>query len=477
MQISRSFWAYLFVGAVILPISTVLGLLFCVNWKIALILVGLILLLLFNNLYPHMALLPVFFVIPLDRLARIGPDSSITLAKILIAITVISWVIRTLLLRDGEPIFRLRHNLLFFLSLLFLFFSFVSIVNSHHEEVFLGQMVRRVSLVVFLCLIINYLHNKKSMLRALKALLLGYVLIGFIGLYEIHSGESILKTFWGDEDTELEFTMTSGASRIAGSSGDPDFHAIAIVFPSLIAGFFLFRTRSLILKTLLVLFLVLMLINMAGTGSRGGMIALFLGLMILWLLSNVKYKYTLAFLTPLVFLVLILALQAISPVMPTERYTGGGTQSIMYRVGWMQMAFSMIKDHPFIGIGVGNVPGNYNRYINVSPAVPRQPHWTHNTYLQVWAEAGVFCFLVYGLIYLVCARNLWSVIRSENDFDIRTLGILLLSVLVAYAFFAGTSNVAENENYWIVFALSSATYQLSKTTNEREKSGSERFGA
>jgi O-antigen ligase len=151
--------------------------------------------------------------------------------------------------------------------------------------------------------------------------------------------------------------------------------------------------------------------------------------------------------------VVILAVEVISPDIPTERYAGGGTQSINYRVGWMQMAFAMIKEHPVIGIGTGNVPGEYNRYIKESTVVPRQRHWTHNSFLQMWAENGIFGFLVYVSIYVLSAGMMWRVIRKTSDPGTRSLSVLLLAVLTSYFFFAGTSNVIENENYWIVFAM------------------------
>jgi O-antigen ligase len=146
-----------------------------------------------------------------------------------------------------------------------------------------------------------------------------------------------------------------------------------------------------------------------------------------------------------------------------ERFTGKtGGQSIMYRLGWWKMAFMMIEDHPIAGIGTGNFPKEYNRYSPRVPQVPRSPYWTHNSFLQTWAENGTFAFLAYVGLYAVAAGAMLKVIRTATDPVLRGHGVLMLSTVCAYFFFAGTSNILENENYWIVFALAAVVSALAR---------------
>jgi hypothetical protein len=49
--------------------------------------------------------------------------------------------------------------------------------------------------------------------------------------------------------------------------------------------------------------------------------------------------------------------------------------------------------------------------------------------------------------------------------------VLVLSAVVAYFFFAGTSNVLENENYWIVFSLATVVSYFAR--EQRRGSGGE----
>jgi len=69
------------------------------------------------------------------------------------------------------------------------------------------------------------------------------------------------------------------------------------------------------------------------------------------------------------------------------------------RFEYWQAAFSMIKEHPFLGQGVGTFMANFKEYeptVNIS--------YAHNCYLQMWAESGlltlgVFLCFVASILY------------------------------------------------------------------------------
>ncbi len=431
------------------------GLVFVLKWKAAFALLFFIVFLLLNLYSMEAGLLLVFFTIPFDRLGKIGPESSITFAKIFIGLLIIAWVTNTLLSKDPKPLMRLKDSPLFILGLLFLFFSFFSVINAHNTDIFVKQLVRRLSNVTLFFLIINVITRKELLYKALAVLIFSYVLVGLTGLYELSSGESILKAVWGDDDTALEYTLESDTFRVSGPGGDPDFHAVSVIFPTLIAGTFLFMTASRFRRSLIVLFIILMLVNILGTGSRGGLLSLLIGGGLMWFFTEMRWKYTTAVIAAVVLALFILGFAVLNPNVPTERYIGqSGGKSLLYRIGFTKMAFSMIKDHPIAGIGTGNFPSEYNRYMNGNPIVPRDhPYWTHNSFLQAWAENGIFGFIVYVMLYLFSAKLMFDVIMSTKDHFTRSLAVLLLSVVASYFFFAGTSNVLENENYWLVFAL------------------------
>jgi O-antigen ligase len=150
-----------------------------------------------------------------------------------------------------------------------------------------------------------------------------------------------------------------------------------------------------------------------------------------------------------------------------ERYTGeAGGKSLVYRLGWTEMAFQMIKDHPWVGSGTGNFVKLYNRYSPTIPQIPRDPYWAHNSFLQTWAENGVLAFVAYAALYVVAAGAMLKVIWRTTDPGLRRLAVLLLATVCAYFLFAGTSNILENENYWIVFSMVTVISALAREQGE-----------
>jgi O-antigen ligase len=128
----------------------------------------------------------------------------------------------------------------------------------------------------------------------------------------------------------------------------------------------------------------------------------------------------------------------------------------------MQMGFSIIKDHPFLGVGTGNFQSVYPRYLTAG--APHAPHFPHNSFLQIWIENGTLGFLVYLGLYLVAIKNLWTVIRTSKVRELETIAVALLGALFGLGFFALTANVLEHEVYWILFAFTVIVLNLHQRT-------------
>ncbi|MBI5233318.1 MAG: O-antigen ligase family protein, partial [Deltaproteobacteria bacterium] len=227
-------------------------------------------------------------------------------------------------------------------------------------------------------------------------------------------------------------------------------------------------------RAVLSAFLILMMVNLLGTASRGGLLTLVIAGSVFWFFSRIRHKLAIAVSVVVLFLVIFITFSLVSPNAPTERYTGEtGGGSISYRIGWMKMAFAMIEDHPIIGVGTGNFVTRYNRYLTDTPEVPRSPYWTHNSYLQLWAENGIFALLGFLVLLWFCVWRMYVVVSGTTDEILRAIALLLLSVVAGYSFFAGSSNIIENENYWMVFAYTIIVYNLYK--QEIEMRGKTRY--
>lgn len=108
------------------------------------------------------------------------------------------------------------------------------------------------------------------------------------------------------------------------------------------------------------------------------------------------------------------------------------------RLAHWQAAINMWRDHPWLGVGIGNYPITYPHY-----AVPR---WddplghAHNYYLNVGAETGLLGLLAY--LILIGAMLLHTVRVAFRTTDALSRGVALgvLGVLVA----VGIHNLFDN---------------------------------
>ena len=97
-----------------------------------------------------------------------------------------------------------------------------------------------------------------------------------------------------------------------------------------------------------------------------------------------------------------------------------------------RIAVRMVRDHPILGVGVGNYVGLYYKYAEEVPEANRTPVVMHNGYLAVWSEQGslglAFFLAVFGSLAWALVRTMR---RPANDY-IHYVSVALLGALVAH---------------------------------------------
>jgi O-antigen ligase len=426
------------------------GLIFGYSLPIGLVIFGAISLAAFIFYKTHLGIIIGLFAIPFDRLAKITPEGTLTVAKVFILLTLIAWFTKTILAKDDRLVTVPFYNFIGVLGVAFLLVSFISIVNANDKALWFGQQIRRTNIVLLYMLLLGLIDNRNLLKKALYATLFASFFVSLTGIYELVTQTPVLSLV--GISTELDI-IEGGNIRISGPAGDPDFHAVSMIFPSAIAIYIFYISRSKIIRGLMIFLLALFLINIFGTGSRGGLIGLAITFGIFWYFAKIRWKWIKTFSIASIAGAIVILFVYLFPSAPTSRYTGEtGEKTFEYRLGWMDMGFRMIKDHPIIGIGTANFLETYNRYI--VPTVPRDPDLPHNSFLQIWVENGTPAFFIYIALYLFAIKNLWIVVKNSKDEELQPMAIALLGVILGLAFFAMTSNVLENENYWILFAYS-----------------------
>ena len=179
------------------------------------------------------------------------------------------------------------------------------------------------------------------------------------------------------------------------------------------------------------------LLTVLATGSRSGIVgtALLAGLL---QTSPKRYRVPLTLIATLV----ILGTVAVATVVPQEAWDRaitfssdradlGGT-SIIKREDTVMVGLQMIRDHPFLGVGLGNFREvSRQMYLDTYFRPP------HNSYLWAAAEGGIFVLAGYVVLFLFTWLDLRAVRRLGNR-DPRTvyLGDLLQVLFLLYCAFA-----------------------------------------
>lgn len=198
---------------------------------------------------------------------------------------------------------------------------------------------------------------------------------------------------------------------------------------------------------------MLIFIALLFTFSRGGIIAIFIGALLVFLLKFKLKK---------VMKLMIAGIILLSVFYPIGRYyfaqdytnffftafqrvTSGGLNdgSAALRVYLWDTAFELWKKSPIIGVGTGQYITS--AYLKLSKVVPNIPH---NTYLTFLAETGTMGFLTFMSLPLF---GFWKVFSSAKRGN--KLSAYLLISLISISVQAFTINLENFRIFWVFLAF------------------------
>ena len=136
-----------------------------------------------------------------------------------------------------------------------------------------------------------------------------------------------------------------------------------------------------------------------------------------------------------------------------QRITSMTKEGGSYRLFYWMSSWDLIKDHPLMGVGLGNWKIVDLKYENRTNQLPDYQYHTHNDFIEITAETGFLGGLAYLLVFVLaifyCARAVTSELsfRKNPQLFISSLGLLCYGV---DAFFNFPSDRAEMQT---IFAL------------------------
>lgn len=198
--------------------------------------------------------------------------------------------------------------------------------------------------------------------------------------------------------------------RVEATMGNPNAYGaylVITIFPCIML--FLYEKNKRI-RILYLILCALTLINLALSLSRNSWLSFGIGLIILAIIYNWKFIF-----------VILLGGGAISfiPSIASRIKQFGDAAQNEGRINIWKIALKMIKEHPIKGIGNGNFVVLYDHYVEKYPEYKMEGYEgypTHNSYLKIQSEVGIFGFLSFVIAILSGFRNLFVIINRNKDY-------------------------------------------------------------
>ncbi|MCK4648116.1 O-antigen ligase family protein [bacterium] len=346
-----------------------------INWE-RLITLGLVAIILFSPLFS--AALPAW---------------ALTSVYLIVLVTLAIWLVR--IREDREFSFTrtpLDLPILFFILLASL--SLIKSINIHHS---ISALYRLISYALIYFLLVN---NVKSKIEVKKLILSVWGVSVFVTLYGL-----------------IEFFIHNFSPPLSTFPNLNIFASFLLIPFSLASGILLFgeregRGKRIILRIMLVLFLF----AIVTTRSRGTFLSLALIVIFLGALKSKRYV-----LIALGLLILIFSLLPTPTNSPLVRLiTVGGKDPYAYtRISIWKSALSMIKDHPFLGTGLGTFKDAFSGYNfpveGVFARFGKKASFAHNEYLQIASEAGIFALGIFIWLLFAFFRKAKKLLRDFRN--------------------------------------------------------------
>ncbi len=330
--------------------------------------------------------------------------------------------------------------------------SFFSLIHAVNGRVVIQSLALVVFFSLFYLLLANTVKEKRDVTLILFALLISGF---FASLYGLLQYLGVMRGAHG----------TPGLNEIISTLGNRNYLGGFLAYLLIPSVILIVRLHSRILRAVTIILLsfnfgMAMLVNQAGT--RIALLVAFIALLIGWAIFRPiaplrkNRVWLIALLIALAFTFLVeapsgplnsvvgLSADSSSWIGRIWSQSSGKTRSWDWWVGW-----EMFKEHPIVGVGLGNYKLNFLPYKAAFLASPQGANYdfyipraaqAHNDYVQVMAELGSLGSLALLALLLAIPFSFWIRLRKNTDefdrFDLLLLAggivVFLVHALVSF---------------------------------------------
>jgi len=275
------------------------------------------------------------------------------------------------------------------------------------------------SLLMLSYLLTTALINTKRLLNAtVLTFCTAAAFTGLVGLYQYISGH-VGVAAWRDAD------LFGDLNRVYSTFANPNVFGAYLLMAIPICLVMIHVSETVLQKLYFASISLLLILNLGLTYSRGCYLALIAGF-IVYILFMERRLITL-------LTAGIVALPFVVPVTMLERFLSIANledSSTAYRIFIWRATIRMLNDFWISGLGQGieayNVIYPYYMFSNVSA-----PH-SHNLFLQVFIELGIFGLIVFLLMLLAFFRAILGLFYKSNDKKTKSLLAAFFAATIAF---------------------------------------------
>jgi hypothetical protein len=306
--------------------------------------------------------------------------------------------------------------------LLFLFICLLSNINSGLPLSGIGLIIEMIRCFAIFIFAINYFTTEKRVLIGIGLLAVTVGIQGLVSIFQYMSSSLIpgLQYLGQHDDLYQEGWLPSSQIRPGGTLGGPnDLAGYIVMLLPVIISFILYKRRS---WSWLCVAISIML-GMTGlilTFSRGGWVSLVIALMIYGILY-IRRGYISNKITAIIFLSCILSIGVLYnyPLIKLRLFSEdyGSSSS---RVPLMIDSLNVIKNNPYIGVGINNYSAVISKYdttgVYVESSFRGGEYPVHNMLLLHFAELGIAGGLIFCWLWLACFQEVFRCCFIYNRF-------------------------------------------------------------
>lgn len=241
------------------------------------------------------------------------------------------------------------------------------------------------------------------------------------------------------------FTIKNAPLGPGDFSGDPNDAALALGMGIPFAFYALFQpSLTKIRRIFCCSVLLLLLIGIVATSSRGGFLGMVAGLLAIWWMGRSRIKVMLFGLVGVVIGGgILISFIPDSYVEDMQSISDKSDSTRNERIRTWEIGWEMFKANPVLGIGAGNFRNTVHKYQH------KTSWWTgeqkslsgrsaHSLYFQILPELGIVGVLIYGYIMLILPLRLLRIAKRLDTLDAnqRQIKLFCQSLIAAMAVYA-----------------------------------------